>query len=100
MPGFATFLQPRGTAGRTPMLWDLNLRLTYDIAEISGTSWRPRLILDVLHVGSQRKPTAFNQTHYFSKDNNGNQIDPNPYYMTPTHYQLPMSVRLGLEFDF
>jgi hypothetical protein len=100
MPGYTTFLRPRGSAGRTPMLWDLNVRLTYDIAAIAGTSWRPRLILDILHVASQRKPTAFNQVHYFSKDANGNQFDPNPFYLTPTHYQQPMSARLGVEVNF
>jgi len=98
--GWTTFLQPRGTAGRTPTLWDLNVRLTYNIAALTGTSWRPRLILDILHVASQRKPTAFNQVHYFSKDDNGNQIDPNPFYLSPTHYQQPMSVRLGMEINF
>ncbi len=100
IPGYTTFLQPRGSAGRTPTLWDLNVRLTYNIATITGTSWRPRLILDILHVASQRKPTALNQVHYFSKDLTGNQIDPNPFYLTPTHYQQPMSVRLGLELNF
>ncbi len=94
-----TFLKPRGSAGRTPMLWDLNLRLAYNLAALTGTSWRPRLILDILHVASQRKPTALNQVHFFTKDDNGNQIDPNPFYLTPTHYQQPMSVRLGMEVD-
>jgi hypothetical protein len=99
-PGWATFLQPRGYAGRTPALWDLNVRLTYNIAALTSTSWRPRLILDILHLASQRKPTALNQMHYFTRDANGNQIDPNPFYLTPTHYQLPMSVRLGIELSF
>ena len=98
--GEHTFLQARGSAGRTPMLWDLNVRLTYDLAVVTGTSWRPRLIIDVLHVASQRKPTALNQVHYFNIDENGNQINPNPFYLTPTHYQQPMSLRMGMEVDF
>ena len=98
--GEYTFLQPRGSAGRTSMLWDLNLRVAYNLAAITGTSWRPKLIIDILHVASQRRPTALNQTHYFALDDNGNQIDPNPFYLTPTHYQQPMSLRMGMEVDF
>lgn len=98
--GWTTFLQPRGSAGRTPALWDLNLRLAYNLPGITGASWRPRLIFDILHVASQRKATALNQVHYFNKDEIGNQINPNPFYLTPTHYQQPMSVRLGMEIDF
>jgi hypothetical protein len=86
--------------GRTPTLWDINLRLAYNLAGITGTSWRPRLIVDILHVASQRKPTALNEVHYFNIDANGNQVNPNPFYLTPTHYQQPMSVRMGMEVDF
>jgi hypothetical protein len=95
-----TFLEPRGSVGRTPTLWDINLRLAYNLAGITGTSWRPRLIVDILHVASQRKPTALNEVHYFNIDANGNQVNPNPFYLTPTHYQQPMSVRMGMEVDF
>jgi hypothetical protein len=94
------FLQPRGAAGRMPMLWDLNFRLTYDVAQLIGWSVHPRLVVDVLHLASQKKATVVDQVHYFSKDANGNPILPNPNYLKPTHYQQPMSMRIGMEVNF
>jgi len=93
-------LQKRGTAGRAPSTWDLNLRATYSFASITGASWRPKLIVDVFHVFSQRKALFIDQFHYLSHDESGNQIAPSPTYGQVYSYQPPMSVRLGMEIDF
>jgi hypothetical protein len=90
-------LRQRGTVGTTPAIWDLNVRFAYDLG--LGTL-KPRLIVDVFHVGSVQKPVDFDQIHYFSVDENGNQIYPNPTYGAATTFQPPMSVRLGLEVNF
>jgi len=99
-PPFYTFLKQRGTAGRTPAIFDLNLRLTYDLARLTQTKWQPKLIADVFHVGSRRKPVNFEQVHYFNQDPGGNQINPNPIYGLATRYHPPISMRLGIEVNF
>jgi len=99
-PFVSTFLRPRGTAGRTPAIWDLNFRLTYDPKRWFTSSVRPKAILDIFHLFSQRKPVNIDQQHYFGQDENGNQIALNPNYLRPLLYQPPMTVRLGLEVGF
>lgn len=94
------FLQDRGTVGRTPSVWDLNVRLTYDLRAKISTVAHPKLILDIFHIGNPRIPVDFDQVHYSSVDQNGNQATPNPYYMKTTQYEPPMTVRLGLEVNF
>jgi len=94
------FLRQRGTAGRTPVIFDLNLRLTYDLARLTQTKWQPKLIADIFHIGSQRRPVNFEQVRYFNQDTDGNQINPNPIYGRATRYHPPMSVRLGIEINY
>ncbi len=92
------FLRPRGTAGRTPSLWDLNARLIYPLS--FAQDLQSRLILDVFHIASQRKPVEFDQEHYGIVNDDGSLSGPNPGYATATGYQPPMSVRLGMEVSF
>jgi hypothetical protein len=94
VPGFVKFAQKRGTAGRTPSVWDLNLRFVYELTQLVKTTLQPRLILDVLHLGSQREPLRFDQVQ------NSDGITPNPTFGLPTRFQSPTAVRLGLEVDF
>ena len=94
------FLSPRGSAGRTPWIWDLNMRLVYDLARLTRTSLRPKLILDVFHLFSQREVVNLDQLHYVGLDEAGNPGELNPNYLTPTRYQPPLTVRLGMEVSF
>jgi hypothetical protein len=96
--GYLSFMVPRGTFGRTPASWDLNLRLGYDLPFMSIADFKGRLILDVFHILSQRKPVDIDQGHY-NVDPNGNLI-PNTTYGFGTRYQAPMSMRLGMELSF
>jgi hypothetical protein len=96
--GYLSFMVPRGTVGRTPTTWDLNLRLGYDLPFISSGDFKGRLILDVFHILSQRKPVDIDQRHY-NGDPNGNLIL-NQTYGFGTVYQAPMSMRLGMELSF
>ncbi|HXI20468.1 MAG TPA: TonB-dependent receptor, partial [Gemmatimonadales bacterium] len=97
-PGWATFaprfLTARGSAGRTPTLWDLNLRLSY----LLPAAGHPRVLLDLLHVGNPQRPLWLNDQHYFGVDAAGAQSSPNPHYLEPLAYQPPMAVRLGMEW--
>ena len=94
--GASTFLKPRGTNGRTPFLWDLNLRFMYDVSNIFPIGYSSKLILDLLHIASQRTIISYYQYKYF--DYGQNYSD--PAYMTPIQFQPPMSMRIGVEVNF
>ena len=96
--GEYTFLVPRGSAGRTPALWNVDLRLAYALPLRDGP--RSRLILDVLHVGNPRIATLVDEVHFSTVDENGNPASPNPQYKQPTAYQAPMAARVGLEVSW
>jgi hypothetical protein len=100
--GGANWLQnlvPRGSAGRLPSLWDLNLRFAYSPSFWSDAPLQPRLIMDVVHLGSQREVVMQDDLHYLATIN-GTPVYPNATYGMPTRFQPPMSVRLGLEVNF
>jgi Carboxypeptidase regulatory-like domain len=88
------FLETRGTAGRTPSIWDLNARFIYKLP--TGVLTKAHLIFDIFHILSQRKPVQFVEEEYFKID----QTLPNPNYGKAFSYQKPMSVRLGMEVNF
>ncbi len=92
------FLSPRGSAGRTPSIWDLNARIMYELSLFS--SFQPRLILDLFHIASERKPVDIAQLKYFGIDENGNPIYPNSTYGQVYRYQPSFSMRLGIEVNF
>jgi len=96
-----TFLGQRGANGHTPSIWDMNLRLVYDLNRFLSTSGSQKLILDVFHLFSQRKPVRIEQQHFFSLDPaTGEQIAENPNYLEPLLFQPPMTIRFGLEVGF
>ncbi len=95
---FMEYLSRRGSLGRTPAIWDISMRLMYDLPVLS--SWKSKIILDVFHIASQRKPVDIDQRHYLAFDENGNPIALNPTFMQAYRYQLSMSVRLGMEVSF
>ena len=100
LPAHFVNLRPRGTVGRAPAIRDLNLRLTYEIRMGHRSSLKPRVILDVLHVASARRPVTLDQVHFSAVDAEGNQTAPNPNYLAPTRYQPPMMIRLGATMEF
>ena len=94
------FLQPRGTAGRTSSIWDLNFRLTYMLPQLISFDYQARFILDLFHIASQQEAVNYDQLHYLNVDEYGNQTDLNPTYGLPTSFQPPMSLRFGMEVNF
>jgi hypothetical protein len=90
-----SFLVPRGSAGRTPALWDLGLRLAYDLPITPGP--RVQFLLDLLHVGNPRRAVTVDELHYATLDENGNPSSPNERYKQATAYQPPMAVCLGIQ---
>jgi len=96
--GRRTFLVPRGSAGRTPAVWDLNVRFAYPLR--IATDAGARVMIDWLHVGSPRRPVLLEQLRYTSEDANGNPTNPNPTYGDVLRYQPATQVRLGMELTF
>ena len=94
------FLKPRGTAGRTPSIWDVNLRLAYILPILSDFHNSARIIIDIFHIASKQEAVTFDQTRYLDVDVNGNQVFPNPTYGQATRYFPPMSFRAGMEINF
>jgi hypothetical protein len=88
------FLRPRGTAGRTPWLWDLNLHAGY---AFSSGQWSSRIVLDAFHLFSDKRPVNIVQRAFLAQDATGQQISPNPNYGKVLARQPPMSLRIGLE---
>lgn len=95
---FGSFIEPRGTSGRTPSIWDINARLIYPVSFYG--KFQTRFILDILHIASTREPVDIDQQLYFNVDRNGNPVNLNPNYGIPQRYQPPMSFRLGMEINF
>lgn len=99
-PPYYIFLRPRGTAGRTPSVFDTSLRVDYTFTGGSLGRWRPRLILDVYNLFSGGTPASYDQVRYFNQDADGNQINPNPTYGMATIFYPPPTARLGFEVSF
>ena len=86
------YLVERGTAGRLPWLWDLNLRLTYDFDIVSVHG---KIFLDALHVGSPMETVKLDEVKYLDDE----KLYPNDNYGIVLQYQPPMMIRLGLNLD-
>jgi len=99
-PPWRGFASPRGTAGRTPMIWDLGIRASYELPVGRPSALRARVVLDVQHLGSPRKTVDREQWHYTCLDANDNQSCPNAGYGRVLQYQPPMMARLGVLVDF
>jgi hypothetical protein len=100
-PDIPSFLVPRGSAGRTPRLWNLDLRLTYALPVARGP--RAKVQADLLHVGNPRQAVLLDEVHYATIDwttGNPDMSSPNPNYRHPVAYQPPMAARIGVQVGF
>lgn len=89
------FLQPRGTSGRTPWIWDLNLHLSYALRP-SGAPLSSKIVLDAFHLLSGKRPVRIGQKAFLDVDSSGQQTTPNPLYGQVLIRQPPMTLRVGL----
>jgi hypothetical protein len=87
-------IRERGTLGRTPSIWNGDLRLAWDLHGV--TRWRPRLMLDVFNLGNVRKPVDYEQLHYLTLDRDA----VNTNYLKVNQYQAPFRARLGMVVGF
>ena len=90
-------MKKRGTSGRTPNVFNVDLRFTYD-ADFTNARWRPRFTLDVFNLANRRQAIDYEQLHYF--DNDPSRANSNPNYLKVNRYQPPLSARLGVVVGF
>jgi hypothetical protein len=99
-PGNLAFLRPRGSAGRTESVLDGSIRLAYAFPPWRGTTVRPKVYLDLFHLGNRRTPVRLDDVRYLALDADRVPSVPNPSYGRPELFQSPMSARLGVTVDF
>jgi hypothetical protein len=99
-PPFRGLASPRGTSGRTPAIWDAGIRAAYELPSPWRSGARTRLLLDLEHIGSPRKPVDYDQIRFTCLDNAGNQSCPNAGYGRVIQNQPPMTARIGVEAGF
>jgi hypothetical protein len=91
------FLEPRGSAGRTPVITTLDVHLAYghDFTD----RFRGQLIFDVFNVLDQQKAITVDQRYRL--DVGKLSLSPvNPLFGLGTSYQYPLTARVGLKFQF
>ena len=93
------FLSERGTAGETPALTNLDLRLKYDLGSLFNYRRKINILVDVFNVFDQKKGVRFDQEHYYSTDENGNPAVENPNYLNAVKYTPPRTIRIGIEAE-
>jgi hypothetical protein len=95
--GYLYFVEPRGTGGRTPWIWDAGVRASYALPLRAGSA-ESRFILDIEHFGNPRRAVDFDQLRYSCAAND--TTCENATYRQVTQYQPPMSARVGIEVVF
>jgi hypothetical protein len=90
------FVVPRGSAGRTPSLWDASVRLAYPMRALIGVD--SRVLFDVLHIGNPQRAVWVDELKY-RVNKNGSFTNANANYGAPIAFQRPMMARLGWELN-
>lgn len=90
------FDRARGSAGRTPNFWNLDLHADYALPIFRGTSRGLSLIVDVFNVTNNDETLEVDQDFKYQ----ANGSDPSPFFGSPQLLQAPRSVQLGAKFTF
>ena len=112
------FLLPRGTQGRTPNSWTLDLHADYAPAFFGKARRGLSMIVDVFNATDNHRVLSVDQNYVYqgmpgwelwSADENldrwGNphfnpDLPRSPYYKSPAVYQAARSVQIGLKFTY
>jgi outer membrane receptor protein involved in Fe transport len=113
------WLKTRGTEGRTPTYWSLDLHADYRLPVFKkGSRKGLSVIVDAFNVLNRHQVLEVDQDYIFegmagidawedpaNLDTFGNpkfnaSLPASPYYKTPTLYQSPRSVQLGVKLTF
>ncbi len=112
------FVTARGSAGRTPDVWNLDVHLQYPLTFGSGVDLQ--LIADIFNITDQADASTVDQRWTNARtDADGNALPGlagdcggpgtgpgtacpagNPLWGTPTAYQTPRTIRLGARLSF
>ncbi|MEM7480718.1 MAG: TonB-dependent receptor [Acidobacteriota bacterium] len=107
------FVTPRGSFGRTPDVWNLDLHVEYPIEFGNGVELK--LIGDIFNVTDEQEATTVDQDWTFERltatptppDCGGPGTgrgtacpNGNPNFGTPTTFQAPRTVRFGVKLAF
>ena len=108
------YILPRGTDGRLPWTWSLNLRgqVNYKLTK----DYTLGVTLDMFNVTDNRETTSVDQNYTFDsiqpivngstkdlaylKNTAGAPVALNPTFNQATSYQLPFSARIGAKLSF
>lgn len=109
--GVIAFLDQRGTTGRLPNQFHVDLHIAYTY-KIAG-KYKLTLLADIFNANNSREMTdiynIYDNEHYYGFSDNPNTIYPpwtkpaqpsNPYYGEANGYHSPRSAILGLRFEF
>jgi outer membrane receptor protein involved in Fe transport len=89
---------PRGSAGRTPTTYNLDLGAYYPIN--LGETRQLRFTADWFNVFNSQRAIRVDETFEIGSGVAGVPNVPNPFYGTGTIFQFPSAVRLGVKFQF
>lgn len=92
------FLDNRGSEGRTPSNYEVDLHLGYPIDAISGV--KINLLLDVFNLLNAQRPVLLDQRWGFEEADNASATPVNPDYGEPVLRTPPTSIRLGARISF
>ena len=112
--GNGVYILPRGAAGRTPTITQLDLHIAYWRQFSKGV--RVELSWDTFNLINQRTPTEVDDQYTYDyvspiengkaedlaylRNQNGQPVTRNPNYAQPTAYQAPLSMRFGAKLSF
>lgn len=108
------FILPRGSGGRTPWTWgiDLNVAATYELTkDISG-----ELFVGLFNITNNQQVTAVDETYTYDdvrpikggktnqlahmRNLEGEPVTKNPNYLRAVGYQKPFSAQVGFKIKF
>lgn len=91
------YLSPRGTLGRTPVLTNTDVHLSY--GRSVNDKYRFQVILDVFNIMNRQKAVEVDQLYRLDLGELS-QAPVNPFFGQGTFFQYPISARVGLKFSF
>ncbi|MEO8137641.1 MAG: TonB-dependent receptor, partial [Betaproteobacteria bacterium] len=113
------FLLPRGSDGRTPTFWGVDILAEYRLPFVSKTNPRQiSLVLNVFNLFNNHRALEVDQDYIYegmagfdpwaaasNLDAFGNPkfnstLTPSPFYKTPTLFQSPRSMTFAVRFTF
>lgn len=91
------FLSPRGSLGRSPAIYDVDLHLDYGLLLGPVTV---HILADAFNMLNKQQALTIDQVWAFSQADNLSPTPTNSHYLQPNTYQQARSLRLGFRVSF